>query len=537
MEASIPDVEMADSPGSGASSSSSSMTFEAADTHNIDFAFPDAMQFKLMPGTAPAFTDYREQLMTHYSGEATQLPHNNTNNAPVSQFPQFDPRALLNPRSPTFKRPASSGGEADRGRTDPTVAGQVSLVERLHNVQERTASPAKRLKTEEDRKKATNGASFGGGSALDLQQRNGQLPTQPGPAIDLTMSKLHNRFVPTRPSDMMLGDDDELQVVGDNMNQTICIGMVRQAYVQAHTVPFPDPKKYLGNSGQQGKIKISFRRGGGTRGNVAIMVTDPTGREFGKVDLKTANGLCPLIDASKVNGLLWMAWTEGRKKQPGEGPPGTQFSGLISMHLQLYCPRRHAHDIGKYLKAKNIFLMRPRWELQRYDYYNPQDGDSLSRDIARAADFQPALFSQQGSTAGAPTSNIVLRSVEEIRADVADVFDTVVNSSEGIPTREPSTHIKTELYPHQKQALYFMWDKEQDHNAEEYDGRKDTLWKPHYRDNGRKSYIHVITGEELAAKPKPCRGGILADEMGLGKTLSISGRRQRINCCGKGVRK
>jgi SNF2 family DNA or RNA helicase len=320
---------------------------------------------------------------------------------------------------------------------------------------------------------------------------------------------------------MMLGDDDELQVVGDNMNQTICIGMVRQAYVQAHTVPFPDPKKYLGNSGQQGKIKISFRRGGGTRGNVAIMVTDPTGREFGKVDLKTANGLCPLIDASKVNGLLWMAWTEGRKKQPGEGPPGTQFSGLISMHLQLYCPRRHAHDIGKYLKAKNIFLMRPRWELQRYDYYNPQDGDSLSRDIASTADFQPALFSQQGPTAGAPSSNIVLRSVEEIRADVADVFDTVVNSSEGIPTREPSTHIKTELYPHQKQALYFMWDKEQDHNSEEHDGRKDTLWKPHYRDNGRKSYIHVITGEESAAKPKPCRGGILADEMGLGKTLSI----------------
>jgi hypothetical protein len=192
MEASIPDVEMADSPGSGASSSSSSITFEPADTRNIHYDFPDAMQFELMPDTAPAFTDYQEQLMTHYPGDATQRPHTNNNNAPVSQFPQFDPRALLNPRSPNFKRPASSGGEADRGRTDPTVAGQVSLVERLHNVQERTASPAKRLKTEEDRKKATNGASFGGGSALDLQQRNGQPPTQPGPAIDLTMSKLHN---------------------------------------------------------------------------------------------------------------------------------------------------------------------------------------------------------------------------------------------------------------------------------------------------------------------------------------------------------
>ncbi|KAI8939997.1 hypothetical protein NX059_003720 [Plenodomus lindquistii] len=49
-----------------------------------------------------------------------------------------------------MKRPASSGGEdTERGRPDPTIAGQVSLVERLHNVQERTASPAKRVKPNE----------------------------------------------------------------------------------------------------------------------------------------------------------------------------------------------------------------------------------------------------------------------------------------------------------------------------------------------------------------------------------------------------
>lgn len=303
--------------------------------------------------------------------------------------------------------------------------------------------------------------------------------------------------------------------------ETICIGKVKQTYIQAHTVPFPDPKKYLGNSGQQGRIKVAFRRTGNNRNNHGIMVTDPTGKEFGKVDIKTAHGLCPLIDAAKANGLLWMAWTDVRRKQAGEGQPGSSFSGLISMTLQLYCPRKYAHDIGKYLKAKNIYLIRPLFELQRFDYYNPQDGDSLTRNQALLPNFQPELFNQQASTPGASGSNYVLRSVDEIRADVADVFDTVVNSSEEVPTREPSSHIKTELYPHQKQALYFMWDKEQDHTSAEHDERKDTLWKPKYRDNGRKSYIHVITGEETAVKPKPCRGGILADEMGLGKTLSI----------------
>jgi hypothetical protein len=66
------------------------------------------------------------------------------------------------------------------------------------------------------------------------------------------------------------------------MDEMICIGRVKQVYVQAHTVPFPDPKKYLGNSGQQGRIKVSFRRTAGNKNSLVIMVTDPTGKEFGR---------------------------------------------------------------------------------------------------------------------------------------------------------------------------------------------------------------------------------------------------------------
>ncbi|KAI8939996.1 hypothetical protein NX059_003719 [Plenodomus lindquistii] len=248
------------------------------------------------------------------------------------------------------------------------------------------------------------------------------------------------------------------------------------------------------------------------------MVTDSLQKEFGRVDMKTAQGLAPLIDAAKASGLKWMAWTDPRRRQPGEGPPGTQFSGLIKFTLQLYAPRKHAAGLGKILKAKNLVLEDPILELQRYDYFNPQTGEQRSRNqmaqpIAHNA---PSQFGH-----GAPSSNYVLRSVDEIRADVEDVFDTVVSGSELISIREPSQHIETELYPHQKQALYFMVDKEQDHSAAEHDDRKDSLWKAHYRDNGRKSYLHVITGEERAEKPKSNLGGILADEMGLGKTLSI----------------
>lgn len=429
--------------------------------------------------------------------------HHITNGASAPQIPQFDPQALLNPKSPNPKRPASSGEEHERGRTDPTIAGQVSLVERLHNVQERTASPAKRVKTAEDEhRKKINHSNIGGGSALDLQRPNGQQPLpRPGPSIDLTMSD----------------DEDDVQVVGDNGNDDICIGKVKQTYIQAHLVPTPDPKKYIGNNGGQSRIKVSFRRGGAK--NIAIMVTDGVNREFGRVDMKTAQGLAPLIDGAKAAGIKWMAWTEPRRKQPNEGGPGTPFSGLIGMTLQLYCPRRRAQDIGKYLKTKNLLLENPLFELQRYDYFNPQTGSAFSKTQMGQPNLHPTMFNQHA--VGPPSNSYVLRSVDEIRADVEDVFNTVVSSSEEVPMREPSSHIKTELYPHQKQALYFMVDKEQDHTSAEHDERKDTLWKPHYRDNGRKSYIHVITGEEKPAKPKSCFGGILADEMGLGKTLSI----------------
>ncbi|KAH6025706.1 hypothetical protein HBI54_243610 [Parastagonospora nodorum] len=273
-------------------------------------------------------------------GDADRVNNNNNN---VTPTPQFSLTALLNLRSLASKRPASSGSDLDRGRTNPTIAGQISLVEQLHN------------------------------------------------------------------SDADLGNDDDVQLVRDNMEELICVSKVKHTYVQAYTVPYPDPKKYLSNSARN------------NRNNLNIMVTNPTSREFGRVDMKSSTRLS------------------------SEGPLGSPFSGLISMTLQF-----------KFYKGKNIQLLRPVFELQRYDYYNPQD------------------------------------------TDVADVFDTVVSKSDEVPTRELSSHIKTELYPHQKQALYFMWDKEQDHSAEEHDYRK--------------FYRLVITGKDTHCKQTIKKAYIMSPE-------------------------
>lgn len=303
------------------------------------------------------------------------------------------------------------------------------------------------------------------------------------------------------------------------MSQTICIGKLEQTYISAHSVPYPDPRKYTGNHGALGRIRVNFRRAGSQK-DLIIFVTDASGKEFGKVDAKTANAIVPLMDSAKVSGLKWVAWTDPRKKQPGvPTAPGSQHHSLISMTLQLYCPRKNAHNIGIFLRSRNAKLRAPLFEIDKFDYFNPLTQEARIRDQLQDSFRGHGPFPAGHNTAGAGV-NYVLRSADEIRDDVQNVFDSVVGRSEEVPMREPSSLIKTELYPHQKQALHFMWHREQEYTGEEAE-KADPLWKVQYANNGKKSYVHVITGEKNDERGRPCRGGILADEMGLGKTLSI----------------
>ncbi|KAH5049652.1 hypothetical protein HBI73_247600 [Parastagonospora nodorum] len=371
----------------------SAVLYEQADAQSSLPAEVSIIDLDFVPGVAFNAIGNVE-LTGDLPGDADRVNNNNNNVAPT---PQFSPTALLNPQSLASKRPASSSSDLNRRRTDPTIASQISLVKQLHNVQERTASPAKRIKTDEDRKKSTHRQGFNGSSSLKLQKTSSQAPSQTGPSIDLTIS-----------------DDNNVQLVGDNIEELICISKVKHTYVQAHTVPYPDPKKYLSNSSQQGRIKVSFRRARNNRNNLNII----------------------------------------------------------------------AHNISKFHKGKNIQLLRPVFKLQRYDYYNPQDSNSLTRIQAIDPSFQTDQFTQQEPTPREPGSIYVLRSVDEIQANVADVFDTVISKSDEVPTREPSSHIKTELYPHQKQALYFI----------------------------RKFYHLVITGEDTHYKQTIKKAYIMSPE-------------------------
>jgi hypothetical protein len=176
------DLDMGDDSLYGANSPSSSLAVQQwiDESHDIAEAFDQAAAYDLLPNTTLTPNELTQLSPAQQAAQQNQTP-------PAT--PRFDPAALLNPKS-AAKRPASTAGGSESSGAEPTSAGQVSLVERLHNVSERAASPAKRVKTteEQQRKKPSNGASFGGGSALDLAQ-NGGAPLPPPAQVDLTMSK------------------------------------------------------------------------------------------------------------------------------------------------------------------------------------------------------------------------------------------------------------------------------------------------------------------------------------------------------------
>lgn len=118
-------------------------------------------------------------------GNSAQIQNSRVTATP----PAYDPAALLNPKAPN-KRPARDSASTEENASDH---GQVTFVERLHNVHQRTASPAKRVRTEpEQQQKQSPKLSIQGGGALNLQRENNtpavSISSQ-STAIDLTMSK------------------------------------------------------------------------------------------------------------------------------------------------------------------------------------------------------------------------------------------------------------------------------------------------------------------------------------------------------------
>ena len=274
----------------------------------------------------------------------------------------------------------------------------------------------------------------------------------------------------------------------------------------AHYVPTPDPKATYLSKTDWPTMRLELQRFPGK--NVFIRVLDPSGKDFGNVDIRTSIALAPLME-SKIPKIRVQARLNARRKKP-EQMPGMPISEYLDMHINLYGPKRFAKSIGRVLSQKQLYLRTPFAVDRGIEICNPH----TVKDPTLPRTTLP------GTSGGSSGSGYAVRTVEEIRNEVIGMFDSL-EKSESLPEMEPDPRIITPLLSHQKQGLYFMSNKEKARVYSDKEEDSSSLWRLKLRSDGRRMYVNVITGKEERTKPPEVLGGILADMMGLGKTLSI----------------
>ncbi|KAH7085094.1 SNF2 family N-terminal domain-containing protein [Paraphoma chrysanthemicola] len=173
----------------------------------------------------------------------------------------------------------------------------------------------------------------------------------------------------------------------------------------------------------------------------------------------------------------------------------TQYLGVI-----LYGPRHRFSDVGDFISRSGCYLDDPIGCDRNVPYMNPQCLFSLHEQPPMTFDLLQPQNQQIEDFTRAP---------HDVLAD----FETTTSLQR---TAKP-TALRTDLKPHQREALTFLLRREQGlHPSEDGFG----IWSR--RTNGNDDYfVNVITNETLHMPGPLWRGGLLADEMGLGKTLSM----------------
>jgi SNF2 family DNA or RNA helicase len=396
--------------------------------------------------------------------------------------------------------------------------GSGHSIERLHNVQDRTAVPQpKRRKTTNENDptpllpthnsfaslSSFSAFSGAGTSILTQHLKQQQLgdTSQPNPVRK-----------PSETIDLTDGDSEAPLLIqtpkGPVKDEEVCYGMVEGASINCHRVPAPKPGMVsINGDGYWPQVKVVLKRKANDQSN-KIYVYDYTRHIFGTVDVKTATCLVPLLDSTLQ--IRTDCRIPFRRKPPGE-QVGQPASFNCRFELMVYGPRKFATQVGNHLSSQNVNLLSPPRVESGVKVFNPLSTENRLPAVAR---FSNASSSNQYR---APP---VVRTVEEIRSEVLGVFDSLPKSDE-LPEAEPDARILTPLLKHQRQALYFMTARESEQLPDSGNGLITSTWQRKKDRFGAVVYYNVVTNQTQREQPPSTLGGILADMMGLGKTLSV----------------
>lgn len=227
---------------------------------------------------------------------------------------------------------------------------------------------------------------------------------------------------------------------------------------------------------------------------------------------------------------------------------------MLPLVMLLFCHPHLVHHVSAALERAAVYLGHP----PSYDpamhngfaYSNPHGPLAQSSEAERRKREVLNGLSGVGSSSyaqGRFGSSSQTKTVEVKRDQVEKMFEQMKSGAD-LEEVEPDPMVTTKLYPHQKQALAFLLEREKLRSVEDVlkstatnasrhangssngktltdeDDEMISLWRPRRDMYGRHVGWHnVVTEVEIAAdKPPPqCRGAILADDMGLGKTIVV----------------
>ncbi|KAI5289142.1 hypothetical protein KEM54_004326 [Ascosphaera aggregata] len=371
------------------------------------------------------------------------------------------------------------------------------MIQDIYNVTERWNQAAKRQKVNNSKHTTSS-----------LKPRNNGVPSVAMESVAVPPS-----LTPAGPPTIDLTADDDRQPLSDDdvvfvgdrtvPDHEVIYGRVEGAWVLAYQVPYPTSTAMrFATPGYWPSIRCEARRQAGN--NIHIPVVDSIGMTFGAIDNRVAAALTPLLDSTAMKVRITIRLDMRKRKENEEA--GRQTSDMYRVTINLFGPRSRAGSIGQYLSRKNVWLGPPIVVEAGYEVCNPHATDRAKR--------ATQVYNQNRWTVRSET-----RKAEDISNAVNRIMEEI-STAENIPEMETPQGVKTPLKPHQKQALWFMTQKEQPRKIGRTAKECNSFWRLERTHRGL-VYIDDIRNVEVFHRPDEVFGGLLGDVMGLGKTLSI----------------
>ncbi|KAF2001861.1 hypothetical protein P154DRAFT_521342 [Amniculicola lignicola CBS 123094] len=220
--------------------------------------------------------------------------------------------------------------------------------------------------------------------------------------------------------------------------------------------------------------------------------------EWGKLDAQSSDILEVLTNDVNLHTQILICSPMGVTRSQGQrylDEPKVTTTVLVI----IYGPIELFEDIGSFFQECGLYLQDPTGCDRNVPYRNPHRLQSHTMENLMTYD----LCSHSGSVSATQSYDV----------DVLDAFVTPRDFSE----LETPSLLSIQLKPHQKQALYFMMQRELGWDLDDSDNE---IWTEQATPLGSR-YLNNVTCATQVSTPNPFRGGILADSMGLGKSCSM----------------